>query len=122
MERERLGLTIVLQDGRETEVLGRLAHADVAAAAFTAAVARFPARNLEHRDGHRLVRRHEGEPKPAAPKDPNLRSWSAHLIGRKLQLLGFVEAASQSAAVEVAVATFGLDDGKRRRLAINPRR
>lgn len=122
MEREQLEYRIVLEDGDATEVLGRLADVEIAIAAFTAAVARHRRRNLELRQGSEVIRRHDGEPKPEPPRDPALRSWSAHLIGRKLQLLGFVEAVSQSAAVEAAVATFGLDDGKRRRLAVNPRR
>jgi hypothetical protein len=40
---------------------------------------------------------------------------------KKMQLLGFVEAVSQPAAIESAVALFGLDDQKRRRLAVNLR-
>lgn len=122
MERERLEYTIVLQDGADTEVLGRVADVAIATAAFTAAVARHRRRNLELRHGASIVRRHDGEPKPEPPRDPALRSWSAHLIGRKLQLLGFVEAVSQTAAIDAAVTTFGLDDDKRRRLAVNPRR
>jgi hypothetical protein len=39
-----------------------------------------------------------------------------------MQLLGFVEAVSEPAAIESAVALFGLDDQKRRRLAVNLRR
>ena len=59
----------------------------------------------------------------SAPKDPNLKKWSAHLIGgKKVQLLGFVEAVSEPAAIESAVASFRLDDQKRRRLAVNLRR
>jgi len=43
--------------------------------------------------GARIVKRHDGDPKPEPPRDPNLRSWSAHLIGgTKMQLLGFAEA------------------------------
>lgn len=34
--------------------------------------------------------------------------------------LSFVEAASEAAAIEPAVALLGLDDHKRRRLAVNP--
>jgi len=42
--------------------------------------------------------------------DPNAKSWSAHLIGgKKMQLLGFVEAVSEPAAIESAVASLGLD-------------
>jgi hypothetical protein len=70
--------------------------------------------------GEQIIKRHDGEPKP--PKDPNLKKWSAHLIGgKKMQLLGFVEAVSEPAAIESAVASFGLDEQKRRRLAVNLR-
>ena len=123
MERERLEFRVVLQDGADAEVLARLAHLDIATAAFKAAVVRHPGRNLELRHGSRLVARHDGEPKPEplTPKVPGLKSFSAHLIGRKLQFLGFVEAASETAAIEAAAVRFGLDDLKRRRLAVNPR-
>jgi hypothetical protein len=74
-------------------------------------------------EGEHIIKRHDGEPKPEPPKDPNLKKWSAHLIGgKKMQLLGFVEAVSELAAIETAVALFGLDDQKRRRLAVNLRR
>ena len=73
--------------------------------------------------GERIIKRHDGEPKPEPPKDPNLKKWSAHLIGgKKMQLLGFVEAVGEPAAIETAVASFGLDEQKRRRLAVNLRR
>jgi hypothetical protein len=39
-----------------------------------------------------------------------------------MQLFGFVEAVSEPAAIEAAVASFGLGDQKRRRLAVNLRR
>jgi hypothetical protein len=39
-----------------------------------------------------------------------------------MQLLGFVEAVSEPAVIETAVASFRLDDQKRRRLAVNLRR
>ena len=48
LERERLGLTIVLEDGRDTEVLGRLAHADVAAAKYDDAVSDIPMLEVYH--------------------------------------------------------------------------
>jgi hypothetical protein len=68
----------------------------------------------------RIIKRHDGELKPEPPKDPNLKRWSAHLIGGKeMQLLGFVEAVSEPAAIESAVALFALDEQKRRRLAVN---
>jgi len=88
-----------------------------------AAVARHPHRNVQLRHGMRIVKRYEAMPRPEPPRDPNLRSWSAHLIGgKKMQLLGFVEAVSEPAAIEAAVTVFGLDDTKRNRLAVNLRR
>jgi hypothetical protein len=73
--------------------------------------------------GEHIIKRHDGEPKPQPPKDPNLKRWSAHLIGgKKMQLLGFVEAVSEPAALESAVALFALGDQKRRRVAVNLRR
>jgi hypothetical protein len=88
-------------------------------------VLKYPNRNVYLRHGARIIERHDGEP-PAPPlvqRDPNLRSWSAHLIGgRKMQLLGYLEAVSETAAIERAVVLYGLDDQKRTRLAVNLRR
>ena len=39
-----------------------------------------------------------------------------------MQLLGFVEATAEPAAIEAAVALFGIDDERRKRLAVNLRR
>jgi hypothetical protein len=39
-----------------------------------------------------------------------------------MRFLGFVEAVSEATAIEAAVALFGLDDQKRRHLAVNLRR
>jgi hypothetical protein len=121
MEHESLDYKIVMDDGPDTEVLGRLANLDIASALH--AIVKYPLRNLQLRQGEHIIKRHDGEPKPEPPKDPNLKSWSAHLIGgKKMQLLGFVEAVSEPAAIETAVASFRLDDQKRRRLAVNLRR
>jgi len=72
-----------------------------------AAVVTYPNRNIALRQGTRIIKRHDGEPRPEPPiqpKDPNLRSSSAHLIeGRKLLLLGYIEAVSEAAAIERAV-------------------
>ncbi|MBO0754424.1 MAG: hypothetical protein J2P54_01070 [Bradyrhizobiaceae bacterium] len=71
----------------------------------------------------RIIKRHDGEPKLEPPKDPNLKSWSAHLIGgSKMQHLGFVEGVNETGAIDAAVALFGLDDQKRRRPPVNLRR
>jgi hypothetical protein len=39
-----------------------------------------------------------------------------------MQLLGFVQAATEVSAIEVAVVLYELDDEKRKRLAVNLRR
>jgi hypothetical protein len=84
-----------------------------------ATVAKFPNRNVQLRHGARIIKRHDGEPKPDPPKDPNLKAWSVHLIGgKKLIFLGVVEGVSEPAAIEAGVALFNLDDLRRRRLAI----
>jgi hypothetical protein len=126
MEHESLEFKIVMDDGPDTEVLARLAHLDLAGPAFMAAVFKYPKRNIALRQGARIIKRHDGEPAPPPPiepRDPNLKSWSAHLIGgKKMQLLGFVEAVSEATAIGAAVALFGLNDQKRRPLAVYPRR
>ena len=112
-----------MDDAADTEVLARAASLDIASAAYMAAVLKYPKRNLALRHGARIIKRHEGEPAPEPPPDPNLRRWSAHLIGgKKMQLLGFIEAVSEAAAADRAIVLFGLDDERRKRLAINPRR
>jgi hypothetical protein len=125
MRTEQLEYTIALDDGPDTDVLGRLAHLDLATAAYTAAVARHPNRNVRLLQGEQIIRRHDGEPKavPETPTDPNMKNWAVHLIaGKKMQHLGYVQAIGEQAAVEVAVEKFGLDDQKRRRLTVNPQR
>jgi hypothetical protein len=86
-----------------------------------AAVAKFPARNIQLRQSAHIVKRHDGEPAPVppVPVDPNLKTWSVNLIGNKLQHYGFVEAASEEAAIEAAAVKFGLDEAKKKRLAVN---
>jgi hypothetical protein len=123
METGNLQYEIVMEDGPDAEVLGRLAHLELASAAYQAAVVKYTLRNIQLRQGAQIIKRHDGEPKPEPPRDPNLKSWSAHLIGgKKMQHLGYVEAVSEAAAIEAAVALFGLNDERRKRLAINPPR
>jgi hypothetical protein len=122
MERESLDYTIVMDDGSDVEVLGRLAGLDIASAAYLHAIVKYPLRNVRLCRGEEVIKRHDGEPKPEPPRDPNLKRWLAHLIGgKRMELLGFVEAVNESAAIESAVAMFALDDQKRRRLAVNLR-
>ena len=75
--------------------------------------------------GHdaRIIKRHDGEPRPEPPRDPNLKEWSVRLIGgSKARFVGYVEAVTEPAAIEAAVALFGLDAERRKRLVVNPRR
>jgi hypothetical protein len=69
------------------------------------------------------LKRHDGEPPPEPPRDPDLKSWSANLIGgKKMQHLGVAEAVTTAAAIEAAVSLPGLDDERKKRLAVNLRR
>jgi hypothetical protein len=68
--------------GPDVEMLGRLAYLKLASAAYLAVV-KYPLRNIQHRQGARIINRRDGEPRPEPPPDPNLKSWSAHLIGGK---------------------------------------
>lgn len=125
MPYEKLEYDVVMDDGPDTEVLGRARDLDFAAAVYMAAVAKYPKRNIQLRQGERIIKKHEGDPPkpPPAQPDPNLKNWSVHLIGaRKMEHYGFVLAADEQTAIEVAVGKFGLDDQKRRRLAVNPTR
>jgi hypothetical protein len=89
MEHESLDYKIVMDDGSDTEVLGRLADLDIAGAAYLRAIVKYPLRNVRLCQGEQIIKRHNGEPKREPPKDPNLKRWSAHLIGgKKMQLLG----------------------------------
>jgi hypothetical protein len=69
--------------------------------------------------------RHDGEPAPPpliAPRDPNL-NWSAYLIGgKKMQLLGYLEAATEACDRAGRVVLFSLDGERRRWLAVTCRR
>jgi hypothetical protein len=46
MKLESLEYKIVMEDGRDTEVLSRLARLEMATAAYMAAIARYPRRNI----------------------------------------------------------------------------
>ena len=125
MEIERLEFKVVVDDSDtpDTEILTRAASLDIAGAAYMAAMGKYPNRNVQPRRGARIITQNLGEPKPEPPPDPNLRSWSAHLIGgKKMQLLGFIEAATEMAAIETAVSLLSLDDARRKRPADNLRR
>jgi len=119
MELESLEYRVVMEDGRDTEVLGRLANLHLATAAYMAAIARFPTRNIALRHGARIIRRNDGEPKPEPRRDPKARSWSVHFIGgKRMERLGTVEAVDETTAIDTAAALFGLDKLRRKRLAV----
>jgi hypothetical protein len=119
MELECLEYKIVMEDGRDTEVLGRLANLHMATAAYMAAIARYPKRNITLRQGTRIIKRNDGEPRPEPPRDPNARSWLVHFIGgKRMERLGIVEAVDETGAIDAAAALFGLDSLRRKRLAV----
>jgi hypothetical protein len=123
METEQLEYKLLIDDGPDTEVLGRVAHLELGAAAFMAAVAKFPNRNIYLQRGARVIKKHEGEPtpQPVAPVDPKLKNWSVHLIGgKKMEHLGSVMAADAGSAMIVAGDKFELSPAKRKRLVVNP--
>ena len=123
MELESLEYKIVMENGPDTEVLGRLAHLDMVTAAYMAAIARYPKRNITLRHNARIIRRNHGQPKPEPPQDPNARSWSVHFIGgKRMEWLGIVEAVDEPEAIDAAAARFGLDNLRRKRLAVRLRR
>jgi hypothetical protein len=72
MERESPEYKIVMDDDSDTEVVDRLAPLDLASAAYMA-VGRYPADNIMLRERARIIKRHDGEPKPWPPPDPNLK-------------------------------------------------
>jgi hypothetical protein len=119
MELESLEYKIVMEDGRNTEVLGRLANLHMATAAYMAAIARYPKRNIALRRGAHIIKRYDGEPRPEAPRDPNARRWSVHFIGgKRMERLGTVEAVDEAGAIDAATALFGLGNLRRKRLAV----
>jgi hypothetical protein len=120
MEPEKLEYKVVMDDGPDIEVLGRVRDLDFAAAVYMAAVAKYPNRNIQLRQGERIIKRHDGEPKaaPPAPVDPNLKSWSVHLIrGRRMEWLGSVDASDETSATQRAIEMFALTEEQRKRLA-----
>lgn len=76
MEHEDLQDKIVVDDGRDTEVLGRLRDLEFAAAVSMSAVAKHPERNIRLRQGARNIKQPLVKPKPersicaARPIDP----------------------------------------------------
>jgi hypothetical protein len=81
MEHESLEYKIVMTDGPDTEVLGRLAHLELTGAVYMAAIARYPNRNIALRQGARIIKRHDSEPKPQPPPDPNRQGRSPGSAG-----------------------------------------
>jgi hypothetical protein len=93
---------------------------DIAGSAYMASIAKYPKRNVQLRHGARIIKKHDGAPPPPplVERDPNLKNWSVHLIGKKLTNLGWVEAVDEAGAIERAVVLFNLDDERRKRLAV----
>jgi hypothetical protein len=60
VEIEDLQFKIVMDDGPDTEVLGRVRDLDFGFAVFTAAIAKYPFRTIYLRHGARIIRKHEG--------------------------------------------------------------
>jgi hypothetical protein len=122
MEVEKLEYKVMMDDGSGTEVLGHVRDLDFGAAVYMAAVAKYPNRNIQLHQGERIIKRHDGQPKPA-PRSSPLRSWSVHLIrGRRMELLGFIDASDETSATQQAIKVFTLTEDQRRRLAVNLRR
>jgi hypothetical protein len=124
MRHEDMQYTVVMDDGAESVVLGRLADLDLGGAAYMAAITKHPLRNVYLRQGARTLKQNLGEPAPliVPPPDPDLRSWSVHLIrGRRLELLGYIDAVDEAAATGKAIDLFSLTEAQRKRLAVNPR-
>jgi hypothetical protein len=71
MEYEKFEYNVVMDNGPESEVLGRLRDLDFGAAVYMAAVAKYPKRNI--RLGKRIIKRHDGEPAPV-PEPPKART------------------------------------------------
>jgi hypothetical protein len=65
-----LDFKVVMADGADSEVLARAASLDIASAAYMAAVAKYPNRNIALRRGGQIIKQNLGEPKPEPPRDP----------------------------------------------------
>ena len=103
MEVEKLEYKVVMNDGPDTELLGRVRDLEFGAALFVAAVTKYPNRNVYLRHGERVIKQSLGEPKPAPPVDPKLKNRSVNLIrGKKLEHYGSVQAADEPSAADAA--------------------
>jgi hypothetical protein len=124
MEIEKLKYKIVMDDGPDTVVLARLADLDLGAAAFMAATLKYPKRNVQLRQGARIIKRHGDEPKPEpSALDPRLSDWNASLIrGAKLAFKGTIMARDEASAIKQAIAQFNLTADQARRLVVSLRR
>lgn len=123
MEHGELPYKVVMDDGPDTAVLARLADLEMGAAAYMAAVLKHPKRNIQLRQGARIIKRHDGEPAPQLPPDPRLPDWDANLIvGSKNRFLGSVMAADEASAIKLAIEHFNLTGWQVERLMVSPRR
>ncbi len=123
MEHEKLEYKVVMDDGSDSEVLGRLRDLEFAGAVYMAAVAKYPKRNVYLRQGAHIIRQNLGEPKPEPPPEPALPDWNVSLIrGSKMDFRGTVMARDQASATEAAIARFNLSAEQAKRLVVSLRR
>jgi hypothetical protein len=119
---DKLEYLVVIEDGLDLEVLGRLKDLDLGFVVFTTAIANNPLRNIFLRQGARIVRRHDGQPKQMEPTDPNLLDWDVNLIrGSKNDFKGIVMARDEEQAKKVAIEQFKLIAWQIERLMITKR-
>jgi hypothetical protein len=69
MQRERLELKIVMEDGPDPRGIGPGSALDIAGSAYMASIAKHPDRNVQLRHGVRIIERHDGAPR--------FRRWSS---------------------------------------------
>lgn len=73
---------VVLEEGPDLRVLARAERLDVAAAAYLAALSRYPRENADLRHRTRVsVQASSGTPKPEpVPDNPDLPDWDVRII------------------------------------------
>lgn len=110
---------VVLEEGADLRVLACAEHLDVAAAAYMAALSRYPKENVDLRYRTRVVKRHEGAPKPESVIDPALPDWDVRIIrGSRMDFRGTVMAADEVAAKDRAIEHFSLNGEEVKRLVV----
>jgi hypothetical protein len=125
MEHEKLEYKVVMDDGADTVVLARLVDFELSAAAYMAAIAKHPARNVYLRQGARIIKQNLGEPNPGTetPPDPALPDWDVRIIrGSNMDFRGTVMAKDVVEAKARAIEQFKLTDQQVKRLVLSRRR